>query len=284
MLSQAQIDNDIIKNVTIPPRPEALMLVAKEARSADPELSNVVTAILSDVSLSGALLQVVNSPFFGLRNKITTVQQAAGLLGIKKVEKIVTSVSIRSQLSAGVDLGNFWDRIMHIADLAGYLAKKVVGVDPDEAYMLGLFHDCGIPVMMQHFSDYQEVYEECLKTENRPSTAIEIAKYQVHHGMIGHKLAMNWTLPESMCDAILRHHDCLEIFREDNDDVGPAVSLIAILKFAEQVDFEINRDVSGGSNPDWEIIGDSVIEFLGLSQVDATEILDEVRDKIQLID
>ena len=282
MLIRPEINSEVLKNFIIPPRPEALVAVSQEARSDDPDLSVIVKAISGDVSLSGALLQVVNSPFYGLRSKVSSVQQAAGLLGINKIDKLVTSVSLRSQLGSEMDLGRFWDSATEIANLSGLLAAKLVGVDNDEAYMLGLFHDCGIPVLMQHFSDYKETLKECNDTDIRPVTNIEFAKYEVHHALLGYKLAKDWFLSETMCDAILFHHDCLSIFQDSMDREGPVISLLAVLKLAEQISFEIRRELRADSHTDWDIYGPIIINYFGLTAADIEEMKDDMKEKLEL--
>jgi HD-like signal output (HDOD) protein len=84
-MSQLAMINEIdFKKVKIPPRPEALLKLSDQVRSEDPNINLLAEAISSDVSLAGAVLQVVNSPFFGLRNRLTSVSQATSLLGVKR--------------------------------------------------------------------------------------------------------------------------------------------------------------------------------------------------------
>lgn len=281
MLAKPNIEEDLIKDIIIPPRPEVLIKVSEEAKSSDPNLPEVVEALTTDVSLSGAILQVVNSPFYGLRNKISSVQQAANLLGIKKIEKLVTIVSIRSQMGGNLDLGRFWDGASETASLCGLLAKRFVEVDFDEAYMLGLFHDCGIPIMMQHFPDYKETLRECNSTKERPTTNIEVNKYGFHHAVIGYKLAKDWFLAESICDALLFHHDCIDIFSTDADTSSPVYSLLALLKVAEQISFEMHQSSRSDSNTDWTEIGEIIIDYLGLSLEDFEEMKDDMKEKMR---
>lgn len=281
MLAKPHIEEELIKDVVIPPRPEVLIKVSEEAKSSDPNLPSVVEALTTDVSLSGAILQVVNSPFYGLRNKISSVQQAANLLGIKKIDKLVTIVSIRSQMSGELDLGRFWDGASETANLCGLLARRFVEVDFDEAYMLGLFHDCGIPIMMQHFPDYKETLRECNSTSERPITNIEVKKYGFHHAIIGYKLAKEWFLSESICDALLFHHDCIDIFSDDADTSSPVFSLLALLKVAEHVSFEMHQSSRSDSSPDWLEIGDRIIEYLALSHEDFEELKDDMKEKMR---
>ena len=57
----------------------------------------------------------------------------------------MAAVALRARLSQKIDLGRFWDSAEEVAQLASALAKRLGGVDPEDAYMLGLFHDAGTP-------------------------------------------------------------------------------------------------------------------------------------------
>jgi len=281
MFKKPDLSNIDFKKVTIPPRPEAMMKVTEQAKSDDPNITIISEVVSADVGLSAAVLQVVNSPFYGLKRKVTSANQATNLLGVKKMAKLVTSVSLRSQSSGDVDLGRFWDSAEEIANLSGIIAKKLGGVDPDDAYMLGLFHDCGIPIMMQHFEDYKETLKSANSGDVGVLTQYEMKKYGIDHASIGYKLAQEWFLGEDMCEAILYHHECDDVFNQSDASASPAVSLLALLKFAEHISFEIHQGSRSDAATDWDTLGEAVMEYLNLSQEDVNELKDEFKERLE---
>jgi len=44
---------------------------------------------------------------------------------------------------------------------------------PDEAYTLGLFHDCGIPILMEKYDDYAQTIQSAYNAEGIRITQIE---------------------------------------------------------------------------------------------------------------
>ncbi|HEX4939359.1 MAG TPA: HDOD domain-containing protein, partial [Candidatus Kapabacteria bacterium] len=118
----------IAKSVRIPPRPEALVLFRQEMANANPNFNKLAAAVSSDVSLSGAVLQIINSPAFGARSKVTSINHACNMLGLVRVEKVVQAVALRGALSKGVSLDRFWDSANEIANLSRILAQKLSGI------------------------------------------------------------------------------------------------------------------------------------------------------------
>ena len=83
---------EIINDIGIPPCPAILTTLMREMREDEPDFVKLGKLIGSDVSLAAAMLKTVNSPFYGLRSKATSVQQAITLLGLRNVAQIVTGL------------------------------------------------------------------------------------------------------------------------------------------------------------------------------------------------
>ena len=71
----------IVREIGIPPCPAILTKLLREMREDEPDYIKASKLISTDVGLAGAMLKTVNSPFFGLRTKATTVNQALQLMG-----------------------------------------------------------------------------------------------------------------------------------------------------------------------------------------------------------
>ena len=141
----------IINEIGLPPCPAILTTLMREMRADDPDFVKLGKLIGSDVSLAAAMLKTVNSPFYGLRSKASSVQQAIALLGLRNVAQIVTGLLLRQAFSGGASemLEEFWEVSSAVAVLSALLAREVRGKGRDEAYTFALFQD-GKPVYMMH--------------------------------------------------------------------------------------------------------------------------------------
>ncbi|WP_122490690.1 HDOD domain-containing protein, partial [Pseudomonas viridiflava] len=93
---------------------------------------------------------------YGLPNKIASIQKAVNLLGSRTVINLINAQSIKGEMSDEtiLTLNCFWDTAHDVAVTSLTLAKRIGSQAVDESYALGLFHDCGIPLMIKRFPDY----------------------------------------------------------------------------------------------------------------------------------
>ncbi len=74
------IDMKAVENAlagfTIPPQPEVLLRIKQEIELEDPNINTIATLINMDIGIAGFTLKVVNSAYFGLRRKISSIEHA----------------------------------------------------------------------------------------------------------------------------------------------------------------------------------------------------------------
>lgn len=259
-----------IGSLQIPPRPEVVTALMEEKDREEPNFKRIAKLITADVSLSAMMIKTVNSPAFGLDRKLASVPQALHLIGLKQVTSVATALVMRNLSSGGssASLERFWDSAEKVALICARTAKQL-SMATDEAYSYGLFHNCGIPLLMQHFPHYKEVLIAANCEEGMSFTACEEADVGTSHATVGYFLARSWNLPDELCQAILRHHE-LEVF--DVTIVGDhMLDFIAIGHLAEHV-----HHLSARSSEDieWRKFEDAVLKHFGLSDGDYQDIVE----------
>ena len=256
----------IVDDLNIPPCPEVLTKLLGEMRRDEPDYMVMSNLISADVSLAAAMLKTVNSPFFGLRSKATSVKQALTLLGLRNVKEVVTGLLLKNCLPLGESaaMEHFWETSSGIAQTASLLAKPLGGVDREDAYTFALFRDCGLPLMVKHYPEYDQFYSEAI-SGTQPFTEAEQAKFGMNHARVGAQLAQSWHLPDESCKAIALSHDYLAL---SADEVPAKVrKLIALALVAEHIHA---RCTSSGECPEWVKGGSAAIVALGINE-DAIE-------------
>jgi len=266
-----------LKGLSIPPRPNILTALMSEIRSDDPNLRTISGLISSDVGLAATTLKTVNSPFFGLGHKVSSVQQAVVLLGMYNVATLATGLLLRKALGGkGVSLERFWDSAEKVANIAAVVANALPQVARDEVYTFGLFRDCGIPMLMQKFPDYKETLTIVSGTLDRPMTEVEDERHETNHATIGYLMAKTWYLPGFLCEAILRHHDP-SVFSPTDDASPKARTLIAIGALAEQLHDEVMRMRQEHL---WETVGPLALEHLGFDRDEYSDLKEAVLEMV----
>ncbi len=265
----------IVRDIGIPPCPAILTKLLKEVREENPDYGKSSKLVSGDVSLAAAMLKTVNSPFFGLRSKATSVQQALQLLGLRNTVEIVTGLLLRQAFPVGDNTAMefFWQSSADIAEVAAQLARPLGFKNRDEIYTFALFRDCGIPLMIGQFPAYANFMKVSHLDNGRAITADEMEEFGMDHASLGAKLAQSWLLPESTYQTILTHHDYPLLQGGSVSD--EICRLVAMVLAAEWI---YTRHNIGPKCREWSQGGEFAMEVLGM---DADELLN-AGEKIDL--
>ena len=272
----------VLQGISVPPQPQIMVDLQMEQVMPEPDLRNIARLISQDPGLSGALLKTVNSSFFGLANRIASIRQAVNLLGCNSVINLINAQSIKGELSddAIVTLNRFWDTAQDVAMASLTLAKRIGYPAPDEAYTLGLFHNCGIPLMVKRFPGYMSVLEEAYGSASAETrvTDIENRALNTNHAVVGYFTAKSWNLPLHLCEAIANHHNALSLFSDDSGRDASLKTLLAILKMAEHICASHRVIGDQAEDHEWQAIAQLVLEYVGLSEYDFVSLKVSIRE------
>jgi HD-like signal output (HDOD) protein len=266
----------LVASISIPPRPTVLQAVMAEQQAEAPNLARISQAISTDVGLSASILKAVNSPLYGLRSRVNSVHHGVMMLGPKNVLNLVTGLSLRLAVKGNkqISLDRFWDSAADTAIIARALSRELFIADPDDAYLLGLFHDCGIPLLMMKFPDYLKFLIEANKDRENELSVLEEAIYQTNHTVVGNLVARNWRLPEHICTAILKHHELQQLTSED-EAITP---LIYILTLAGHVSHRVRRLTMDHA---WERVQDKVMTYFELDTDQYEMLIEDMEIKLK---
>jgi HD-like signal output (HDOD) protein len=226
----------LAKAVKIPPRPEVLIDISNEINKPNPDIDRITVAIKKDVTLYGAILRLVNSPLLG-GNGVKTIDRALMLLGLKRIAQIAQVVALQNQLGSKLSINRFWDTAAEVAEICAALARKFTGLPTEEAYTVGMFHDFGIPLMMQSFPDYKTLLNEANKNTAIPLAEAETQRYGFNHYDVGFELGRIWCVPAHLNQAIRFQPALAAVFadRVVVDDIDTIKTLLALLEMAKNI-------------------------------------------------
>ncbi|MBI3480575.1 MAG: HDOD domain-containing protein [Nitrosomonadales bacterium] len=219
--------------ISIPPCPTSLSSIMREAKRPSVDIKHLAKVIGRDAGIVGPLLKLANSPYIGLKNKVTSIFEAISVLGVQNTLNLVQNIALRQSVDGkSQNFEKFWERSSLEASIAEKIAAKFHGVSSDDAYLAALFHDCGIPILIMKFPGYREtVIAQCKLGKN--ISDVENDFFSLSHSVVGNMLTRNWMLPAHISKAILYHHDPT-IFATQHESVGTNVlTLISILHMTE---------------------------------------------------
>ncbi|MCX7192473.1 MAG: HDOD domain-containing protein [Proteobacteria bacterium] len=266
--SQTEVDNLIersILDVGIPPCPIILDRFMTEARRAEPDFGRLAIIIGTDVGLSAGLIKTANSPFFGMRQRVRSVNEALSILGLKAASRAVAGIILRKAFPNVHNLERFWDASARVAHVSGWLAQhlEIRGLRAEDTYTFGLFRDCGIPVLLGRFPQYENVLNAANADTEHSFTAVEETALPTNHAMVGCILAQSWWLPEEICLAIRNHHDLMALGSLSSQLPVLSRRLIATAQLAEHI---LQQQLGLSMTQEWSKLGEACLQILDLKE------------------
>lgn len=179
----------------------------------DAETTELVKIIMLDPVLTAKVLNLVNSSFYGLPERITSLAQAVIMLGVNTVKNIAISTILFSSMSFGsrwpaVNPDGFWQHCLATAVGCKLMAAKlnIPSHDRESFFIAGLLHDIGKILLMRTNT---EKYRKAVLESKRFEVSLEFSEY-VHfgcsHAQAGGLLARKWHLGRFLISAIEQHH------------------------------------------------------------------------------
>jgi HD-like signal output (HDOD) protein len=215
---QDLLRNEMLKKIVagiknLPSLPKLYNLIVTEMQSKEPSLKKVGYIISQDVSMSAKILQLVNSPFFGLPQKITDPRHASVYLGIDTLKALVLSIHVFSLFTGDAELCEFplakmWRHSLRTGRLARDIAHAEMadGKVLEEAMIAGMLHDIGKLILLKVPSQYKEVMDFIERTGCDPVEA-EYIVMKTSHAELGAYLLGLWGIPENIVEPIAFHHN-----------------------------------------------------------------------------
>ncbi|MHC4065444.1 MAG: sensor domain-containing diguanylate cyclase [Planctomycetota bacterium] len=198
---------ETLKNAKRLPTPPGVALrVLHLAQQDDASLADIAEAISSDPAVAAKILKFVNSPLAGVGRKVSSLQQAISLLGLRSVKLIALSFSLASTGRQGIcprfDFDGFWSRSLARAVASRIIARLSGSHAPEEAFVAGLLSRLGQLALASGIpKQYGKVLGEAEDT-SQPLCDVERRHIGVTHVDFGARLTADWQLPAELCNAI----------------------------------------------------------------------------------
>jgi len=191
----------------LPSIPKVVALLLSELESDEPDLKKISQFISTDPSLTTRLLQLSNSGFFQMSQRVHSVPESLALVGLKHVRTMAVSAAAAASLKSvpGISLQHYWDFSLDVAKVSRSLAG-VVRQNQQAAFTAGLIHFVGELVMRM-------VMPEQLASVDQDVPALDGRRAKAEHKLFGYSYAQvsagcarKWLFPESIVDG-LEHQD-----------------------------------------------------------------------------
>jgi len=196
-----------------------IMEILKDPNSSARDLAE---EIKKDQVITARILKIVNSAYYGFHREIGNVDHAIVVLGFDEVMNIAQAACLMNGFSFESDeyfnREKFWIHALGTAYIARALSRYTRKVESKDAFVVGLLHDFGKVVLIQHFSKaYKEVIKLAVE-QNRSLHSVGLDVAGIEHAEVGSLVAESWQLPVPLVSAI-RYHHLPSLARTNGDEV-----------------------------------------------------------------
>ena len=215
----------------LPPMPHTLNSVLEGLDGISSSAQTMEKIIRDDPVLTTKMLRIANSPYYGLRRKVSSIARAVVILGFEEVRSVAIGLSLTGVFSHDLGFEEFdakgiWLHSIGVAKVSKMLAEDISGLETDELFTAGMVHDLGRFLLCLYFSsELREILE--LRRQEGLSLSDAEEQYGLTHSEVGAYLAKRWNLSELLVD-VIRYHHCPK-------SAGPNTLAASVVFLADEI-------------------------------------------------
>ena len=274
--------NLVNKTLELPTMPAVLVKLNEVMADPDSSSDDVARVIATDPSVSTNILRIVNSAYYGLQVRVSSVNLAVSIMGFNMTKKVALKAAVfttfakKKDKSPGFDAEAFWKHSIFTgaaARVLGAQSPRFSGTHAEDLYICGLLHDIGKIILLEKLtSKYVQVLEQAAET-GRTEMALENELIGFSHADVGSVLAIKWFLPEDLTIAIRYHH------APSKDPFHKSLS--SLIHVADHLAWSAGKPSTQGT-PSPEMDGE-VYEQVGLDPEQVESLLPKINEEFEAI-
>ena len=195
----------------LPPLPVVLNQLLQMLNSSNASSGQIAVIIEKDSVLSGAVLRNVNSAYYGLPSRVSSIRHAVTLLGFATVRNLALAFSMRQmlvkpQMPSRRLYSQYSQHALGCAIMTQFLAHYTRSEEIEAAFAAGLFHDIGRLLIIVTLP---EMIPEIVAHWEQSDGSLEDSEQQilgVTHSELSGVVLARWKLPQRIQQAVVFHH------------------------------------------------------------------------------
>jgi HD-like signal output (HDOD) protein len=266
-----KLKKKIFRSVSdLPPMPQVVQKARKVMAKPTSSFKDLAIIFVTDQAIATRVLKMANSAYYGLSQRVSSIQQASVILGHKTLAELITVAStsdlMGKQLEGyGLEAGELWQHSLAVAFGSRLLAKKKNPETADDAFAAGLIHDSGKLVLDKYVLERKEAFEGFMANDQQGFLLAEKEILGFDHAEIAAEVCKKWSVPDHVANGI-RYHHCPSAAQDDG--------LPNILHVADGI--AMMSGLGTGVDALSYEIEENAVSSLGLESKEISKIMDQV--------
>jgi HD-like signal output (HDOD) protein len=222
---------------TLPTLPQVAVKVNQLIQSPTAGAAELARVVELDQSISAKILSLVNSAFYGLSRKVSSIQEGIAYVGMKSISQLVLGIGVIQSLKGRED-GRFSRKALWLHSVGTAVVSRSLArankrhKSPEDVFTAGLLHDLGKVALDTASPElFDRVLDELAKGPSEFHAA-ERAALGVDHCRIGEWVSRSWELPALTIAVIRHHHEELSERTGFKLSQDPAVDIVQLADWA----------------------------------------------------
>jgi HD-like signal output (HDOD) protein len=189
----------------LPNIPEVVRELIQALNNPDANYAEISKKVAKDQTISLKILRLVNSAYFGLSRKVSSIDEAVIMLGMGKLKTLVIASGFANSASnvEGLDLPSFWSDSFQVAELAKWLADMTDDeVNADLAFTSGIIHNIGQLLLHMAQPNRAKAVNTLVQSSNISRHEAELERFGFTTADAGQALLDLWNFPEPLSNAV----------------------------------------------------------------------------------
>lgn len=202
-----QLSSLIASPFVLPSIPKVVALLLSELEREEPDLKKISLLISTDPALTARLLQLSNSGFFQLSQRVNSVSESLAVVGLSHVRTMAAASATGASLKAvpGINLQHYWGYSLDVAKVSRSLAGVVLQ-NQQAAFTAGLIHLVGELAMRIAMPAEMAALDADVPALDARRGKAELRSFGYNYAHVAAGLARKWLFPQPIVEA-LEHQD-----------------------------------------------------------------------------
>ncbi len=209
-LPKLEMDAIVQKTEELATLPEVFAKIIKTLNDPETTADSLAEIISYDVNLSTKIIKLVNSPLYGLIQKVDSISRAISLLGMQTVKNLAVNASVMEMFSdlspEFLDMRSFWKHSIACGVVAQLLWGSTGRKGEEIFFLSGTLHDLGRLIILKQQPEYMKKVLIHPQRGQKPLFELEKKIWGFTHQELGAYLIASWNFPATFQDLLRYHH------------------------------------------------------------------------------
>ena len=196
----------------LPIMPEVYKKLVAALQNENSTFKQLGDIVAEDMAMSASILRLVNSAFFGLPTRVSSINHAVNLIGGQTLSVLVLSTHLFTILNNTAMTCFSVKKLWEHSQRTSCFAKVIAGADQcckadlDSAFIAGMLHDVGKLILA---ANMPKQYQEAIARVRSDALPVHVAEQEVFgssHAQVGAYLMGLWGFNRPVMEAVCWHH------------------------------------------------------------------------------